>query len=223
MSTTALTVVNNVLTRLRENVVTSATFLTDKYAALILQFVNETKRECEDAWDWTILRRTIAVTTASGTNSYSVTGAGSHFRFYDPRQIVLNATNKTILYPANSGWFEEMKTNSSTTNAQPCWYRFVGQDASGDPIVELYPTPDAIYTLNFPLVVPEADLVANTDTFKMDGRMVELGAWARAISERGEDGGQNTSEQWALYMSHQSNQIAMDGGRVSDELVWNVV
>lgn len=223
MSTTALTVVNNVIKRLRENQVNSTNFLTDAYGQLILQFVNETKREVENAWDWTILRQSLTVTTAVGTSTYSVTGAGDRFRFYDPRQIIINATNRTTINQSNAGWFEEMKLTSSTNNAQPCWYRFVGQDTSGDPIVELYPAPDGIYSLRFPFVVPETDLTVYTSTFKVNGLAVELGAWARAISERGEDGGQNTSEQWNMYKNYVGDLIAIDAGRVSDEVIWQTV
>ena len=49
------------------------------------------------------------------------------------------------------------------------------------------------------------------------------GTWARAISERGEDGGQNTSEQWQLYRSFLADNIAQDAGRVPDETIWEVV
>ena len=47
MSTTALSSVNKVLTRLRESAVTSSTFSSNVYAQLILQFLNETKQEIE--------------------------------------------------------------------------------------------------------------------------------------------------------------------------------
>src|SRR5262245_50860097 len=99
MSTTALTVVNAVLARLRETALTSSTFSSNTYGQLILRFVNEAKRECEDAWDWTILRTSKTVTTAIGTSTYTVTGAGQRYRFYDRRRIIWNATNRTQVMP----------------------------------------------------------------------------------------------------------------------------
>ena len=220
MATTALVSVNNVLKRLRENVVTSTTFATNSYAQQLLQFLNETRQEVSDAWDWTIHRQTISITTVAGTNTYSVTGAGQKWRFYDKRQIILNATNRTLIMQANSGWMEEAKTTYTSTNTQPTYYRFIGQDAAGDPIVELYPTPDAAYVLKVPLVIAGAELVNATDTYNLNPLVVEMGTWARAISERGEDGGANTSEQWMMYKSFLADAIANDAGRVSDELVW---
>ena len=98
MSTTALSSVNKVLTRLRESAVTSSTFPSNIYAQLILQFLNETKQEVENAWDWTILRQTISITTVIGTNTYSITGAGQRFRFYDKRQIIINETTKDLIF-----------------------------------------------------------------------------------------------------------------------------
>ena len=138
MSTTALSSVNKVLTRLRENAVTSSTFLSNTYAQLILQLLNETKQEIENAWDWTILRQSIAITTAIGVNTYSITGAGQRFRFYDKRQLIINETTKDLIVLGNSGWMEEAKRTAVTGNQHPTWYRFVGQDASGDPIVEFF-------------------------------------------------------------------------------------
>lgn len=222
-ATTALTIVNNVLARLREAQANSSTFSTT-YPQLILRFVNETKQEVENAWDWTALRSTKTVTTASGTSNYTVTGAGPRYRFYDRRKIIWNSTNRTWVIPASSqGWFEEAIQTFTVNNALPNWYRLTGSDSNQDPTLGLYPTPDAIYSLKLPLVIPEVDLVASTDVFSIPPLPVELGAWARAISERGEDGGTGTAEQWSMYRSSLADHIAMDGAHVEDELIWEVV
>ena len=223
MSTTALVSVNNVLKRLRENPVTASTFPSNTYAQLLLQFLNETRQECGNAWDWTILRQTLAITTSVGVNTYSLTGAGQRFRFYDKRQLIINETTRDLIVLGNSGWMEEIKRTANTGNQHPTWYRFVGQDAAGDPIVEFYPAPDAIYVLRVPLVVPQTDLTLYSDTYNLPNLLIEMGMWARAISERGEDGGQNTSEQWSLYRSFLADNIAQDAGLVPDETIWEVV
>ena len=126
MSTTALSSVNKVLTRLRENAVTSSTFPSNTYAQLILQFLNETKQEIENAWDWTILRQSIAITTAIGVNTYSITGAGQRFRFYDKRQLIINETTKDLIVLGNSGWMEEAKRTAVTGNQHPTKRYHVG-------------------------------------------------------------------------------------------------
>lgn len=221
MSTTALTIVNAVLARLRESQVNSSTF-SNVYPQLILKFVNETKQEVEDAWDWTALRQTVTVTTAAGTSSYTVTGVAQRYRFYDRRKVIWNFTNKTWVIPCPQAFFEQMLQTATVNQQIPNWYRLTGSNASEDPTLELYPTPDGIYSLKLPLVLPEADLVAATDTFKTSARPIELGAWARAISERGEDGGTGTAEQWGMYRSALADYISMDAHRVEDEVIWEV-
>lgn len=222
MSTTALTVTNSVLTRLRESTVTSTTFSTGTLAQLVLKFVNEAKREVEDAWDWTCLRQTISVSTSAGTGSYSITGAGQRFRFYDPRKIIINSTNRTFIAPYPDGAFEEAKWNYSVNNAIPVWYRIRGIDSSNDPNLDLYPTPDATYALKVPLVVPDADLSAYSDTFKVPQILVELGAYYKAVIERGEDNGTPSGEAGQAYKFALGDAISRDAGLADSETVWVV-
>ena len=77
MSTTFLQAVNDVLVRLREVQVSSLSETT--YATLIGKFVNDAKRQVEDAYSWNVLTTTITVPTVSATSSYTVTGAGQKF------------------------------------------------------------------------------------------------------------------------------------------------
>lgn len=222
MSTTALIIVNSVLARLRESQANSATF-ANAYPQLILKFVNETKQEVEDAWDWTALRQTLTVPTVAATSTYTVTGAGQRYRFYDRRKVIWNRTNQTWVMPYPQAMFEQMIQTATVNNQIPNWYRLTGSNAAEDPTLELYPTPDGIYSLKLPLVVPEVDLVAATDTFKLSALPIELGAWARAISERGEDGGTGTAEQWTMYRAALADYIAFDAHRVEDEIIWETV
>ena len=62
---TYLELVNDVLTRLRETSVSTVSETT--YSALIGKFVNDAKRQIEDAYTWNCLAQTVTVTTASGT------------------------------------------------------------------------------------------------------------------------------------------------------------
>lgn len=222
MSTTALTIVNSVLARLRESQVVSATF-SNTYPQLVLRFVNEAKREVEDAWDWTALRQSLTVTTAIGTSTYTVMGAGQRYRFYDRRKVIWNTTNKTWVVPISQAFFEQMIQTATVNQQLPNWYRLTGSNATEDPTLELYPTPDGVYSLKLPLVVPSVDLVAATDTFSLPALPIELGAWARAISERGDDGGTTLADQSAVYHSTLADYIAFDAARVGDETIWEVV
>lgn len=221
MATTALTIVNNVLARLREDPVTSATFASNTYAQLILRFVNEAKRECEDAWNWQALRQTLSFVTVNGTIGYTLTGAGQRFRFYDDNKTMLDTTNRNHIFPAQDAWMEEAIQIYGTTTQFPNFYRIRGVDANGDPNIDLYPTPNGAYTIKAPLVIPEADLTLYTSSFKLPSMMIELGAWAKAIGERGEDGGQNTSEALQTYKFALGDAISQDAGRVDEsEIIW---
>jgi hypothetical protein len=84
---TYLELINDVLIRLREPVVTSNNQTT--YSTLIGKFVNDAKRQVEDAFAWNVLGQTITVTTASSTPAYSLTGAGQKFQVMD----VINTTS----------------------------------------------------------------------------------------------------------------------------------
>lgn len=69
---TQLTIVNDILRRLRETEVAAVT--TGSYSALIAQFVNEAKEELEDMWFWTVNETVIDTTIlANGTLTYDLT------------------------------------------------------------------------------------------------------------------------------------------------------
>ena len=65
---TYLELVNDVLIRLREPSVTTVT--SNDYSTLIGKFVNDAKRQIEDAYAWNVLGTTITVSTVSGTYQY---------------------------------------------------------------------------------------------------------------------------------------------------------
>ena len=221
--TQALTIVNNVLARLREIQTTAGGFPSATYAQMILKFVNDAKREVEDAWDWTMLRKPIPITTASGTGSYTLTGAGQRYRFYDRQKTVWNQTNRTVLYPVPQAMFDLWQYTVVINNQFPNWYKVSGSDVNSDPTITLYPTPNGIFNLFVPLVIPEPDLALYSDVFDIPGLPVELGAWARAVSERGEDGGTQTDLAWAQYQACMGDFIAQDASRVMDETIWATI
>ena len=72
---TYLEAVNEVLARLRESTV--ATLTQNAYATLIGHFVNDAKRQVEDAWDWDVQNTTITINTVGGTSGYTLTGSGT--------------------------------------------------------------------------------------------------------------------------------------------------
>lgn len=213
---TALTVVNAVLGRLREAQVTD---FTAAYSALILQFVNEAKKETEDAWRWTMLRQSMTVNTVGGTQVYTMTGSGNRWQFQDKQKRMFNSTSKNYVLPFSHDSIEEYKWTTTTTNSIPVFYAIYGA-LNGDSQFELYPTPDTVYALKIPIYIPQVDLVAVGDVLTVPDLPVVLGAWARAISERGEDQGFKTTDQYQLYLNQLADAIALDAARTESETQW---
>ena len=208
-----LQAINAVLRRLREDEV--ATYTQSVYAKLIGDFVNEAKREVEDAWNWTQLRTKLTVTTAASDDSYTLTGSGDRYRILQ----VINDTQDTLMRQIGYTDLNSFKDIGSSTNDSPLYYNIQGS-TSGDADILVYPTPDAVETLNFYMVVPQDDIAAGTTEITVPSNPVVLGAYAKAVSERGEDGGTLYAEALIRYDKAVSDAIAMDSLNAQDELNW---
>jgi hypothetical protein len=204
---TYLELINDVLIRLREPVVTANN--QTAYSTLIGKFVNDAKRQIEDAFSWNVLGQTITVTTVASTAAYSLTGAGQKFQVMD----VINTTSNVGLTNIS---FVDMNRKLNFTplvNSIPTEFAFDGVDASYDTKVNLYPIPDGVYTIKFALTVPQATLASDTTVVAVSDILVAQNAYARALIERGEDGGTSTSEAFLLYKAMLSDHIALEGTR----------
>jgi len=208
---TYLELVNDVLTRLRETTV--ATVTETNYSSLIGKFVNDAKRQVEDAYNWNVLSTTVTITTSANTHSYSLTGAGQKFQLND-------AINKTSVIGLTNISFVEMnrKLNFQTpATSIPSEFTFSGVDSSGDTKVELFPVPDGVYTVIFELNVPQATLSSDGTSVKVLDYLVAQNAYARALMERGEDGGTTTSDAYILYKGMLSDAIALESTRYIED------
>jgi len=210
---TYLQMVNEVLARLRESSVTSVS--TSAYSTLIGHFVNDAKRQVEDAWNWDALSATLPVTTVAGTSSYTVTGAGRRHKDVS----VNDASNKVRLTNVANKWIQDQQQLSTVTNGIPCYYAWNGFDGT-DSKVELFPTPDGIYTVNFNLNVPQVNLSGDSDIITVPPEPVISGAYARALVERGEDGGLSSGEAYGLYKSILSDYISIEKERYAEYDTW---
>jgi len=208
---TYLQLINDVLIRLRETQVSTNDLTT--YSTLIGKFVNDAKRQIEDAYAWNVLGTTITVTTTPGTYIYSLTGAGQKFQVQD----VINATANVGM--TNIGFVEMNRFQNFTTPASgiPEYYSFDGVDGNGDAQVVLYGRPDGVYSIPFSLTVPQASLAADNTLVKVPDSLVVQNAYSRALIERGEDGGLNSSEAYQMYRSMLSDYIALEGTRFPEQ------
>lgn len=204
---TYLELVNDVLVRLREATVSTVSETT--YSTLIGKFVNDAKRQIEDAYAWNVLGTTITLSTTSGTYSYSLTGSGQKFQVID----VLNVTSNLRMKNIDFATMNRYQNFSTPVNAIPTYYAFDGVDSSSDTKVTLYPRPDGVYSIPFSLTVPQATLSSDSTVVKVPDTLVVQNAYARALVERGEDGGLSSSEAYLLYKSMLSDYIALEGTR----------
>lgn len=226
---TYLSAVNSVLRRLREREVTSVN--DNSYARLIGTFVNDAKREVEDAWNWSHLKATANVDTQKGVFRYQLNGVNNRFRLITDmagRPAVFNDTEDIYLQKSPSTrWMSRQLNHDDVTENQPQWFEFNGFTSDGDVIVDFYPIPDKYYSINFDLIVPQEELA--TDGSDDSTRIicplqpVVFGAWSRAIYERGEDEGYLSDLAFRDYNNALADAIAWDNGNTSDEANWFAV
>jgi hypothetical protein len=209
---TYLEIVNRVLRRLREQEVESLTANT--YSILIADLVNEVKRDVENSWNWSALRTTLTATTTTDLFNYVLNGSSTRFKVLD----VINDTTNIYMENRSGTWFDQQFLMATVQKAAPSYYNFNGVDANGDTQVDIFPIPDGVYDLRFNVILPQADLVNTTDVLQIPAPLVIEGTIARAISERGEDGGFMEQEQ--RFRSMLSDYIAIEAGHRPEETVW---
>lgn len=209
---TYLEIVNRVLRRLREQEVQSLT--TNTYSTLIADLVNEVKRDVENSWNWSALRTTLTATTSNDLFNYVLDGAGTRFKVLD----VINDTTNIYMDSRSGPWFDAQFLMATVQKGAPAYYNFNGVDSNGDTQVDVFPIPDGIYDLRFNVILPQADLVNTTDVLKIPAPLVIEGTIARAISERGEDGGFMEQEQ--RFRNMLADYIAIEAGHRPEETIW---
>lgn len=213
---TYLSLVNEVLVRLREPQV--STVNENAISALVGLFVNDAKREVADAYDWDAFNYAVTVTTiANKYEGYSIPGAGVRCKVMD----VINTSRQYPLEPMDHATLDLMAWG--TANPQkttPFNYIFDNVDDNGDAMVNFWPIPDAAYNIRFSLNVPEENFSVDGDKTYLPKDPIVLGALARALVERGEDGGLTSSECYALAKKSLGDLIAIELSRSPENDSW---
>ena len=206
--------VNSVLRRLRETEVSSVA--DNAYSKMIGEFVNDAKRQVEDAYPWNSLSDTLTAVTATGIFNYVLVGSGQRFRIID----VLNDTSNSVLVNAPTKWMDEKFLLTTAQSGSPKYFNFNGTNSNGDTQVDLYPIPDGVYDIRFNVIKPQVPLAADSDTLLVPHEPVVFNAVARALAERGEDGGIMSGEMYALYLQSLGDAIAIEQQRYVEEQEW---
>jgi hypothetical protein len=209
-----LELTNDVLIRLREPEASSVS--DNAYVKLIAKYINDSKRQVEDAYNWNSLSETLSAVTDTDIFNYVLTGTGQRFRVID----VLNDTKDLVMVNATTSWMNKMFLLSNANKGTPYYYNFNGTNSNGDTQVDLFPIPDGVYNIRFNVIRPQVELVANSDKLLVPHEPVIFGALARAQAERGEDGGVQSAETYALFKQSLADAISLESSRYIEESEW---
>jgi hypothetical protein len=209
---TYLEIVNRVLRRLREAEV--GTVNENAYSTLIGDLVNSIKSEVENSYNWSVLRQTLSTSTSADVFNYTLLGSGTRFKLLD----VVNDTSNWFMKERSSTWFNQQFLLVTPQRAAPQFYNYNGVNGNGDTQIDVYPIPDGAYDLRFNVILPQEELTNNSDVIKVNAQVVIEGTLARAVSERGEDGGNQDLE--GRYKNMLADLIAIEANNRPDEITW---
>ena len=215
--------INEVLIRLREDTISSdwSGDINDSsdisaYEKVIGALVNDAKRHVEERHDWLNLRETVDISTVNGTENYNLS-SGQEIKIMD----AINNTTGMHLRQVGRTYINTVTFPSQNTG-EPLYYGFNGSDASNNLKVDLSPVPTEAHTISFDILKYQAELAEAATVIKVPEKPVILGAWARAIAERGEDGGTQSSIM-AIEASEALKQAIMrDSGNTKYETDWTI-
>ncbi len=215
---TFLELVNDVLVRMREPEV--ATVNENVLSKIVGRFINDAKRQVEDAYNWNALTDTLTATTVASTFNYTLVGSGARFKLLE----VYDVTNRQHLTAIPTVEMTKLFISTPTPNTgEPAYYNFNGIDNNGDTKVDLYPIPDNSYSIYFNIYKPQATLSTDSSIMLVPSEPVIHLATAKALVERGEDGGTQSSEMYSLYRQVLADYIAIEASRYPEEDSWEAV
>ena len=213
--------INEVLIRLREDTIAlnwsddiNDSSDVSAYQKVVGALVNDSKRSIESYNDWLVLRETASVPTAASTKNYSLS-SGQDFKILD----VVNSSTGTQLVQVSKAYLNSIKYPTDPTG-EPLYYGFNGADATNNLKVDLSPIPTAAQTISFDIIKYQDELTEATTVIKIPTKPLILGAWARAIAERGEDGGTQSSIAAQEASNSLSQAIMIDSGKIQYESDW---
>jgi len=213
--------INEVLIRLREDTISSDwsgdindSSTVSAYQKVIGALINDSKRSIESYNDWLVLRQTVDISTVASTKNYNLS-SGQNFKILD----VVNNSTGTQLIQVSKAYLNNIKYPTDPTG-EPLYYGFNGADTSNNLKVDLSPIPTAAQTISFDIVKYQ-DVLTEADTvIKIPSKPLILGAFARAVSERGEDGGTQSSLAAQEAANAISQAVMVDSGNVQFESDW---
>ena len=216
MATTYLSLMNNVLRRLREDEVSEVTQTT--YSKMVGDYINDAKTLVQDAHDWSTLRKTVIVPTVEDITEYSLTGAGERVKLYS----AINDTSNFFMHYETPNWFSNAYYISGEVSGTPDSYTFSGVDENDDTKVRVFPKPSGVFSLRFDVCSREPNLTADADATVLPAMPIIHQAVALLARERGETGGTSTQDYFIIADKYLSDAIAQDAYKNPEEFIYTV-
>lgn len=205
-SPSLLTMIKKVQQKLR---LPQAAAITETHAALMMEFLNQAQTLMMEGASWDELGLKGAFGTRDGNAYYFLFPAnGAMLETVDHLQI---GTGNPIQI-LNDEMFRTLK-RQYTSEAEPIYARIYGR-AGNAIILEMLPTPDDTYQVDFEAKQKPLKLTAETDVPLLDSDTIIAGALLLAKAEQGDD---PTAEQ-AAFNAHLSGRQS-----VSAESDWGDV
>lgn len=224
MAKTLLQLINEVSKNARLNKTYTA-IDADSDADLIVQFINEMKREVEAERQWRRMQKTITFSSVIGTQSYDtsdlavvtsdpdvtterskmITDEGGRVMFFD-----VSSDNEKRMTQMTRNWVitQQRLDDSSSTDNQPQYFSVFD---NGDGLVVEFPFDiTAVRDYSFEAYVPQDDLAVASTEIEAPWRPVALGATALFVAERGDELGLPGLDWWERYNSALSEAMVQE-------------
>jgi len=214
---TYLELVNGVLTRMREDTVTTLSGETDPVVLIVADLVNDAKRTVEDSNTWNSLRYEWDFTSVPGQKLYGLTDAGQY------------ASIEYIFGDDGSELYEERlvdikrKKSKGVSGNGTMYYAANGKDINRDLQIELFPVPTSAVEYTVGGFKRQGELKADDEQMLVPNKPVLYYALALAARERGEVGGQSSAELFQMANQFLSDAIAYDASNTELDNIWMTV
>jgi len=212
---TYLQLVNAVLGRLREDLVTTVAGSDDVVVELVRDYINDAKRVVESAYNWSALSAEWEFSTVVGDASVDSTAPlgsvldvvfDSHGN--ELRPLVKNEMRKRSLRDHKDG--------------TPFFYSVKGS-VNGNYQLSVWPKPDSVKTYYVYGYEHSANLEEDTDVLLVPSEPVIYLALANAVRERGEVGAQGMPEMMGLAKQYLTDAIAREASNNINDNIWTMV
>lgn len=213
---TYLELVNNVLSRMREDEVNTVQSIDDEAVRVIARLVNDAKTKVEQAWKWNTLRTEWTLTLVVDQDTYTLTPSDT----YANLDYIWHNEKTYDLKKTSPRWIQRQGTH---TAANPTYWAVNGSTTSRELKIQVWPKPIATDTLSVNGWMPQEALSADGDVLLVPAVPVIYEALAMALRERGEVGGQTAIEIFGVAKNYLNDAVAHDAAMNEEDSTWHTV